>query len=270
MIKLNAESLKDFQICARLYDYRHGTKDATEYVDIRQKRIERFDDIIKRVATFFFYKKEAFAEPSYNALLNRWQKLWFSDDTTAVDILNMKNEILWNGTVSFNTQAADALLKFHEDFANKDNFDIVLVDEKFCVPLNREIALEGIFDVVLREKLSNGQYHYHIYKWTSTAVKRTVAYWTFDLAILDYAFRYRNGNKPMNVSYYIWNFGGTSIGAKQLILEKQDRDLLKYWAESVNDTKVFIPRRGLTSYCKSCPFDKPCSRWKLQLNEDAN
>ena len=37
---------------------------------------------------------------------------------------------------------------------------------------------------------------------------------------------------------------------------------LKYWANTVNETEKFVPRRGQTIYCKKCPFDKPCSKWK--------
>jgi hypothetical protein len=263
LIKLTANSLKDFQICALLYDYRFGNGKISEYVDIRDRRAQRFDETIKRVVAFFFYKKQAYVEPSYQALLNRWQKLWFSDETTAVDIATMKNEVVWGSDTSYTTQAATALLQFHEEFSNKPNQHVVLVDEKFCVPLNKEVALEGTFDVVLREKLEDGSFQYKVYKWITSTVKKPLSHWTFDMAFLDYAFRYRNQNKQINVSYYVWNFGSNSIGSKEILLERQDFSLLRYWAKTLQDTKTFAPRRGLTSYCKSCPYDRPCSKWQV-------
>lgn len=263
MLKLTAPSLKDFQTCALLYSYRHKEDSKiTEYVDIRDRRAQKFDETIKRVAAFFFYKKQSYAEPSFQALLNRWERLWFHNGITPAEIATMKNEVIWGSDTSYTTQAAAALRVFWEEFANKPEEQVVLVDEKFCVPLTKEIALEGTFDVILREKLENNTYKYKVFKWTTTSVKRTMSHWVFDMACIDYAFKYRNNNRPMDISYYIWNFGGATIGARQVELENEDLNLLKYWANDVKNTKVFAPRRGLTSYCKSCPFDKSCSKWK--------
>lgn len=271
MINIDASSLKDFQMCSLLYDYRYGEGKRNEYVDIRDRRAKRFDEVMKRVIAFFFYKKQAKAEPSYQALLNRWQKLWFAAGTTAADITNAKNEIVWNSDTTYTTQAAHALLQFHEEFSNKSHQEVVLVDEKFTVPLTKEITIEGIFDVVLREKMvADNKYHYKIYKWTTIAAKRPSSFWTFDIAILDYAFRHRN-KTTTSASYFLWNFGGNTIGTTELILDREDFDLLKFWADIVRGTKIFAPRRGLTAYCKSCPFDTPCSRWSPPkvLNEQA-
>ena len=42
---------------------------------------------------------------------------------------------------------------------------------------------------------------------------------------------------------------------------KKDIDSLKFWADELEQAQNFVPRRGLTWYCKKCPFDKPCSKW---------
>lgn len=260
MIKITAESLKDFQICSLLYDYRNVQK-LDENKNIRDRRIQKFDETIKRVAAFFFYKKQAFSEPSYQALLNRWQKLWFSDDTSAADIASMKNEIIWGSETSYTTQAASALLSFHEQFYDKQADQVVLVDEPFCVPLGKKTALTGSFDLVLREKKASGDFEYKIYKWITNNLKKPTSFWTFDFAILDYAFKYRNNN-AVNVSYYLWDFGSSNPGVKELMIDREDFYILEHWAEQLEGTKIFSPRRGLTSYCKSCPYDKPCSKWQ--------
>jgi hypothetical protein len=261
MLKINPTSLKDFQTCALLYEYRHSENKITEYIDIRDRRINRFDETIKRVVAFFFYKKQSMAEPSYQALLNRWQKLWFADETSAADIATMKNETIWGSETSYTTQAVAALNQFYEEFANKPDQQVVLVDEKFCVPLDKEVALEGTFDVVLREMGADGVHKYKVYKWITTSAKRTSNFWVFDMTLLDYAFKYRNAHKQLRMSYHVWSFGTTAPGGKEVLLEKGDFSLLKYWVNDLKKTEVFAPRRGLTAYCKSCPFDKPCSRW---------
>jgi len=270
LIKVNAESLKDFQICSLLYDYRHLQK-IGEPKNIREKRLDKFNETIKRVCAFFFYKKQAYSEPSYQALLNRWQKLWFADETTALDIATMKNEVLWGSETSYTTQASAALLKFFEEFSNKPDQQVVLVDEKFCTPLNRSVALEGTFDVVLRQPRQGGGFEYLLYKWTSNSFKKAPNFWTFDFVINDYAFRYRNINKLKltdNLQYFIWDFGSSNPGSKKIVIEDEDFAILEYWTDMLNKTELFVPRRGLTAYCKTCNFDKPCSKWEFPKKDN--
>jgi len=263
MKKITAENLKDYQTCALLYGYRHAGMESGVKVspDIRERRATKFEATIRRVAAFFFYKKQAFSEPSYQALLNRWQKLWFADGTQAADIASSRYEVAWANDVSYTSQAAASLLAFFEDFANKPDKEIILIDEPFNVPLDKDLILDGMFDAVIREKKADGHYQYHIYKWVTSNFKRATAFWIFDLTILYYAFKYRNDNVPLDVRVHLWNFGSYMPGDKEVLIEKKDLELLKYWSKQSNEEIVFAPRRGLTSYCKSCEYDMPCSKW---------
>jgi hypothetical protein len=263
MHKVTAESLKDFQVCTRYYDYKFNDNLEVKK-NIRQKRVARFGETIRSIATFFFYKKQAFSEPSYQALEHRWQKLWFKEDTTIVDIATARNEILWESDISYTTQAAAALISFHEDFYNRLDLEVVMIDESFTVPVTNEVAVEGVFDVVLREKKSNNTYKYHIYKWVTSDLKKPVSFWLFDFAILNHAFRYRNNNKKLDVNFYIWDFGSTIPKAKQVEIEDDDMDSMYYWCKQVTKENEFVPKRGLTPYCKSCAFDEPCSNWSFK------
>ena len=83
--------------------------------------------------------------------------------------------------------------------------------------------------------------------------------------MLEYAFRYRNDNTGIDAHYHLWNFGSYMPGDKEIMIEKKDIQLLKYWAGELQNETVFAPRRGLTSYCKSCPYDLPCSRWEVPI-----
>ena len=105
MITVTAEDLKNFRTCELLYDFR-SKNEIVEYIHPRFQRQLDFESTIKKIASFFFYKKQALAEPSYQALLNRWQKLWFNSDTTALDLATARHEIMWDNEASYTNQAA--------------------------------------------------------------------------------------------------------------------------------------------------------------------
>ena len=52
---------------------------------------------------------------------------------------------------------------------------------------------------------------------------------------------------------------------KKLFIEyeisTEDIDSLEYWCDTMCHKETFVPRRGLTAYCKKCPHDDACSKW---------
>lgn len=263
MITITASDLKNFRTCELLYEYRRNP-DLKEYVHPRFRRQMDYEATIRKIASFFFYKKQAYAEPSYQALLNRWQKLWFNSETTALDIATAQHEIMWDNESSYTSQAAMALLEFYEDFANKPHQQVVLSDEPFLVPFNKEVVFSGSFDLVLREKNQLVD-KYIVYKWSGYQKRMTMESWLFDFALLDYAFSYRNDFKRLDVEYKLWNFGSIQPGPIHYEMSQDDRAALGYWANRIADTEVFVPKRGLISYCKQCPFDDACSKWQFPV-----
>lgn len=269
MIRIKAQDLKDFQTCELLHEYRNIKNLITaEYTHPRFKKQKEYEATIKKIASFFFYKKQAFSEPSYQALLNRWQKLWYSADTTAMDIATTQHEIMWDNESSYTGQAAMALLDFYEDFANKLDEQVVLSDEKFSVPLSKSktIVLEGSFDLVVRKKTQLSD-SYIVYKWSGEHKRPPGNFWLFDFAIMDYAFRYRNDFRPIDVEYRLWDFGSAKPGPVHYVVSDNDLKMMKHWAEQLAETEVFVPRRGLTAFCKRCPYDEPCSQWEFPKKE---
>jgi hypothetical protein len=57
-------------------------------------------------------------------------------------------------------------------------------------------------------------------------------------------------------------------GFNEVVVQKADIEALKYWCDSLHDEKIFPSRRGLTAYCKVCPYDKPCSKWVLWAKKE--
>ena len=128
MLNLSVNAIKDFQICERLYDYRYEEK-LPETVYSRDLYSVKFENTIKNIIHFFWFKKQAGITPSYASLLNRWEKIWFPKDTSHYDIITEKHESAYGNVASLTTQAASVLLKFHETYSQMDLIPISIFDE---------------------------------------------------------------------------------------------------------------------------------------------
>ena len=56
MKKITVKEIKDFQTCERLYDFRHN-QNLPETIGGRHLITQRFENTMKNVVQFFFYKK---------------------------------------------------------------------------------------------------------------------------------------------------------------------------------------------------------------------
>ena len=253
MLTLTVDAIHDYQVCELFYRYRYQD-DTNEGVRTRYLMVDRFESTMKRVASFFFYKKQAGVTPSYNALLNRWEKLWFPKDMTAYDIAVEQRDTHHGGIVSYSNAAASILEQFHDFFA-PDLRIPVIIDESFLVPLIRDVRLEGSFDVVMRNPLDG---KFTVIKWDTRRARRDSV---LNMAAQKIAFEHRNSGRTTTVNYQV--FGLAKTGKPHKILQPSSEDIasMKYWATMIRDKDSFVPRRGWTMYCKGCPFDLPCSEF---------
>lgn len=253
-ITLSAESIKDFHVCPHFYEHKHvNHEEEPNYA--RELQAQRFEEILKRVVSFFFYKRQGAITPSYNALLNRWEKLWFPKNMTAYDLSIERHESAHGNLATYSNAAAAALLQFHEDFANRAG-DPILIDEEFLIPLSKEVRLQGNFDLILRNKDC-----YQIIKWSSKVRRPGITTFNFDFAALRLAFEYKNRVPANKISYILYDLGSTKPGATTIYPTQDDLNALLYWVDQIKNTQTFIPRRGYTVYCKGCAYDKPCSEF---------
>ena len=65
MLNLSVKSIKDFQICERLFDYRHMEK-LPEKIYARDINTEKFENTLKNIVYFFMFKKQSGVIPSYS------------------------------------------------------------------------------------------------------------------------------------------------------------------------------------------------------------
>lgn len=253
MLELSVDSIYDYQTCGLLYDFKYITQ---EDVPILEKDIfnQRYENILRKVVSFFFYKRQGGTIPSYNTILNRWEKLWFPKDMTAEDLSLSAGKNNW---MNYSNNAALSLLKFYEDFSGKIG-EPIAIDENYIVPLGKEIKLTGKFDVVLQ--LGNVV---SVVKINTSNVKPTWGTSIMSLAAMRYAFEFKNSERDLRVQYLFYDVGSQSPGFVKMQASQKDINALNFWANEIKNAKFFVPRRGLTSYCRKCPFDKPCSKFEF-------
>ncbi len=144
---VSVDGLKDFQLCERLYDYRHLEK-IPEKIYSRDIYTEKFENTIKNIIYFFFYKKQSGVIPSYASLLNRWEKMWFPKNTTSYDIITEQHESVYGNVASLTSKAAAALLLFYEKYS-ESNFIPMSISEEYIVPSGGPYNIEDKFDLIL-------------------------------------------------------------------------------------------------------------------------
>lgn len=250
---LTIDAVRDFQACELYYKYKYIDKRSTPHVS-RDIMARKFENTLKRVASFFFYKKQAGSVPSYNAILNRWEKLWFPKNMTAYDLAVEQHEAAHGNIASYSNIAAASLEHFHDEFAD-DPSDPLLIDEEYTIPIRPDLRIKGSIDIVLRNKSQ-----YRVIKWLSKK-PRSIDPIMMDVAAMRLAFEYRNDDSK-NVSYECYDL--SSARNPYFKIEqptKADVNALVYWAQEAVDTNLYVPRRGFTTYCKGCPFDSPCAEF---------
>ncbi len=263
MINVTIDALRDFQACSLFYEFKY-LSEGEEKLSMQKKTQLMFRDTLISIVNFFFFKKLAWQEPSYKVLENKWEKKWIKDADIGEIISRQTSATNRYPTDAYYTsKATAALIEFHKWFANKPQHEVMLIDEPFTVALNKEVALNGTFDLVLRTLNKDGTYHYHIYAWSVNMANKSLDYWSTLFTSLDYAFRYRRNFDPtLDVSYHLWDFTDPKPGVRQFMIEIKDHALLKMWADDLSQNEKYYPIRGLSAYCKSCKYDKPCANWK--------
>lgn len=249
MTRLTVESIKDYQVCSLFYSYRYQDK---EYEPMNNRVImaDRFHETLSRVVAFFFYKKQSGVTPSYNAIINRWERLWFPKNMDAYDLAIEQHTVSHGNLSSYSTKAVEGLRKLYEDFGSTD-IQPMLIDEDFSVPIRSDIILDGKLDLVYRE---NGQYT--VVRWSTEGRKPTPSHLQMEFAGIKLAYDHR---KPVGqkVNYKIYDLGSDNPGFVDVDIDTIPDGLIEYWADQVREGD-YVPRRGYTAYCKGCPFDEPC------------
>lgn len=255
MKKITAEGIKDYQTCGLLFKYRH-VDEMPEKILSRDLMAVKFENTIKSVINYFFYKKQGGLTPSYASLLNRWEKLWFQKDTTAYDIIHEQHESFYGNNSSLTSKAAAALLDFYNFYAD-DAAVPMAIDQKFFIPVSKTMGINGVFDLILFKDNK-----YFVYKWLFNMKNSHSFMYQIDFSILYQGFKYKFYDKIKDARFGYYDI---TAGNKKFVeqdVNEEDIKSLGFWCATIEEDDKMVPRRNLTPYCKKCPFDKPCSKWK--------
>ena len=78
-----------------------------------------------------------------------------------------------------------------------------------------------------------------------------------------------NGLKIKNTDFGYYDLLNPKPNFTQFETKKEDIETIKAWCDSMSSDKLFLPKRGLISYCASCPFDSPCSKWNINSKKES-
>lgn len=254
MLVLSNDSIKDFQTCERLYDYRYND-DSPEKVYSRDIYTIRFESTIKSILYYFWYKKQAGVTPSYSSLLNRWEKLWFPKDMDSYDIITEQHESAYGNVASLTSKAAAILMNFHEKYSTMDIIPIA-ISENYSAIINRNVRIEDKFDLIYRDGSKN-----YVVKFLFNYKNSNRYMYQVDFSSMYCGFINRHSDRIKETQFGYIDFMSNSLDFVSYKVSSEDIDSLTYWCENISATEVFVPRRNLTPYCKKCPYDEPCSKW---------
>lgn len=254
MLDLTVDAIKDFQTCERLYDFRYND-DYTEKLYSRDIYSQRFENTLKNIIYYFFYKKQSGVVPSYSSILNRWEKLWFPKNTDYYDIVTEQHETAYGNTSSLTTKAAGILMKFYESFSDSDMIPISIKDDYNAV-VGRNVKILDNYDLIfLKDNLIHVSKILFNYKMANSYMYQV------DFATMYLGYINRHPERAFHAKYGYIDLLSDNISFNEYQVTSEDVDALQYWCDKIESTEVFIPRRGMTSYCKKCPYDKPCEKW---------
>lgn len=261
MLELTTDSIKDFQICERLYDYRYNDK-LLEKVYSRDILANKFELTIKNIIYFFWFKKQGGLTPSYASMLNRWEKLWFPKNTESYDIMIEQHESHYGNMASYTSKAAALLLKFYETYSDSEIIPIG-ISENYIALINKSVKINDKFDLIYRYNNKN-----YVVKFLFNYKLKNSFIHQIDFATMYVGFSSQHYEKLKNTSFGYIDLLSNNLQFINYDVSTEDVDSLKFWSTQILEKEMFVPRRGLTSYCKKCPFDKPCSSWTFKSEKD--
>lgn len=249
--------MRDYQACELFYELRHRHHER-EPIEGKALLQQRFDSTLRKVAAFYFYRRQTGMIPSYNQLLKRWEKLWFPKDMDAYDI-QVEQHASQGNYASYASSASMALLRFYEEFGKDGLGDPLNIDQQFTVSVDRDVRLEGAFDLVLRRR-----YEHRVVMWWTRSRQPPPDQLITEFAALKYAYEWDRGRdwQGVAVSYWIYNLASPTSLLTKIDVSTDDAAAFLFWARRIRDAVDFVPRRGLTTYCRGCPFDELCKTWK--------
>jgi hypothetical protein len=247
LTEITATQLRDFQLCRHLYNRKHNDGlQERKNLPARELLGVEFDEALTKAVKWYYFELMAGNQPSFRALMWKWEKLWFKNVTVA-DIMQASDDPGKNRN-SYNTDAHSILSNFIN--THKNPGDVYMFNEHYTVPLTDTIKISGTIDLVL---IKNRQV---IIKQIAPKGPRAYSKGTelgYKLILDSVAFRHISGGNEHKVSMdYIKD-------NKTMDLSITDVDITntKALATEIEVCSNFYPSPGCY-FCNQCWFKKDC------------
>ncbi len=138
------------------------------------------------------------------------------------------------------------------------------IDHEYIVPVVDGVYIEDKFDLIFyRDKKT------YVIKWAFNHKMKNEFMHVAEMASMYKAFFHQYGNKIHTAEFGYYDLISPKPEFIKYDVGSGDIDALVYWCSEIQKEETFPSRRGLTTYCKSCPFDKPCSKWVAWSKKEA-
>lgn len=258
--KLTVESIRDYHVCSLFYKYRYMDQ-LPEVIEYKRLISNRFHSTLGKVASYFFYRKQAGATAAYKTVVNKWEKLWFPKEMDAYDLAVQKHTIQYGNIATMSNSAVAALELFYNDFVQDEGIPVA-IKESYITPMRFDIHLESEVDLILRYPNKRIK----AIKWLDNMRHGNMNFMSMEFAAMKIAIDHHLG-PDVNVTYHLYDLSSSTRSYVELPQPSQDdMRAFFYWAYQIADSETFVPRRGFTAYCKGCPFDEQClefSQWPI-------
>jgi hypothetical protein len=256
MLELTVDSIKDFQTCERMYDFKYGDK-LYEKFSSQELLEKKFENTLRKIFYFFWYKKQAEVVPSYASLLNKWEKLWIPKGTDSYDISTEQHIYAGHNQANMTSRAAAILMDFHEKYADMPVIPLAIADE-YIAPVNKKAKINDVFDLIISD---NGKVKVVKLLFGYRASKRNR--FQIDFASYKVGFHTRHPARASSAAICYIDFLSDDLNIKEYEIFENDIEVLKHWCDRICDTDVFISKRDLIQFCSKCSYYGPCGKWEL-------
>jgi hypothetical protein len=247
MIELTPEKLRDFALCSRLYEHKHVQHLVERKPkSARDRLVDEFEDAMTKTIKWFYFELMSDKVPSFRNLQWKWEKLWFKGAT----VEEVMREVTDPGKNKhrYNTEAQTILSNFYE--TNKGGADVLMINERYVVPITPDTKAIGSIDLVVREG------NFIVIKHLST---KGPGYWKpgtmgWHKMILDsMAFRYRTDKIENKVSVEMLRDGRR----QDFVISSAEVNEITGLSDELANCNSWRPSRGCY-WCKSCSFNSEC------------
>ena len=252
MLTLKPDAIKDFLVCPLYFQYKH-VDELPENQKADQIYQESYLSTLKRVASYFFYKRQAEKHVGFDALAKRWSKLWFQDDLDYTELLKTTSKNNQVGkTIKYNTAAVAALERFHSVFSEDDGIPLIIGETRTVQP-TQNTRLSVDIDLMLHYDDGSRK----VIKWFAGQPKFGKHFLNLEMAATQMAVTSSGAHKK-GMTYAMYDFNKPKARIEPVNLTGDDINNVIYRLRQIEERAAPNPNRGFTAYCSSCPFDTEC------------